>query len=358
MLKLYYPTPDELQDAIPINEGGWGYEDNRGSWFARRQHLLLLLANTDAGRDLLCIDKYPYPVVFINKNMVTFDLSKDLGPGYKLSDVRVGAKWGNVVRYRWKHVNEALKRTAFQQMLAWPQLGAKPRLAAARFTSTTVYPDPNPETSTVDGRVRRVASTQTWAGIRDGAGTQAQPDISDSSWMNLQSSSTNDRYSEMVRAVALFDATAIDDADALDSAILSIRGTGATNALTASMTCQLVASGPASNTALVAGDYDLPGNWGSTLFATGITEAAWNTSGYNAFTLNASGEANVSFTAISKFGTRNNSDIDDTAHGGPFNGSEDRVNGYFADQTGTSDDPKLVIVHSTPTSFVPKVMVF
>ena len=114
------------------------------------QPLLVPLANTNEGRDLLCIDSWqrlPYPVVLIRKNMVQFYLGRWDGRDHFLSDVRVGAKWGNVIRYRWKHVNEGLKRMAFQQMMAWPQLGARPRLAAARFTTTTVYPDPDPDPS-------------------------------------------------------------------------------------------------------------------------------------------------------------------------------------------------------------------
>ena len=97
-------------------------------------------------------------------------------------------------------------------------------------------------------------------------------------------------------------------------------------------------------------------DWGSTAFATAIAQASWSTSGYNAFTLNASGEADVKFDAVSKFGARSTSDISDSAHGGPFNGSEDIIRGDYADVSGTSSDPKLVIVHSS--GFTQKVMVF
>ena len=120
MPKLYYPTPDELQGAKPLWEGGWGYDDNRGSWFHSYQELLVRLANTDYGRDLLCIDKYPYPVISMRKNMVQFDMSRDLGPGYILSDVRIGAKWGNVIRYRWLAVKKALDQMNLEILLALP----------------------------------------------------------------------------------------------------------------------------------------------------------------------------------------------------------------------------------------------
>ena len=49
MSKLYYPTPDELQGARPLNEQ---------LWFPQMQPLLLPLANTNEGRDLLCLDPW------------------------------------------------------------------------------------------------------------------------------------------------------------------------------------------------------------------------------------------------------------------------------------------------------------
>ena len=44
MAKFYYPTPDELQGAQPLDEL---------VWFEQYHPLLVSLANTNEGRDLL-----------------------------------------------------------------------------------------------------------------------------------------------------------------------------------------------------------------------------------------------------------------------------------------------------------------
>jgi hypothetical protein len=119
--RLYHPTPDELQGAKPLWEGGWGSDDNRGSWFYNYQDLLVRLANTDYGRDLLRIDKLPYPVIAVRKNMIQFDMSRDLGPGYACADVRSGARWGDIIRFRWLAVKQALDRMNLEVLLAMPK---------------------------------------------------------------------------------------------------------------------------------------------------------------------------------------------------------------------------------------------
>ena len=122
MSKLYYPTPDELvlgnsnRLADPITEA---------RWFRRHQNLLVLLANTHEGRELLCIDSWkdmPLPIIGISTNEVRFDASRELGPRTYISDFRVGANWGNVIRWRWQAVKKALDRLNLQHLLSLPQL--------------------------------------------------------------------------------------------------------------------------------------------------------------------------------------------------------------------------------------------
>ena len=354
MPKLYYPNVDELRGAKPLNEN---------LWFPRWQPLLLKLANTDAGRDLLCIDKKPYPVVFMRKNVVRYYLGRQDGRDHYQSDVRIGAKWGNVIRYRWREVQRALDQVNLRELLALPKLVLLPngRLvpAIAGGTVTTVYPDPNPETATVDGWTVRDGTNLTWASIRDGAGNIATDTDTTQSAFYHASGSAADTYNQLRRTAYLYDTSAITDTDTISDGVLSIFGnTGTQNNLTIDSVLNLVSVTLASNTAVTTADYAVA-NWGATKFVTGgFAHSSWSTTAYNDFTLNADGRANISLTGISKFGLRSESDIDNIAFGGPFNGSVDSFEGYFADQTGVTNDPKLVVTHAAAATFVPRVTIF
>lgn len=70
--------------------------------------------------------------------------------------------------------------------------------------------------------------------------------------------------------------------------------------------------------------------------------------GYNNFTLDANGIANVSLTGISKFWTRLNWDTDNSFGGTWSSNKSSYYNSYLADQTGTSNDPKLTITYTLP----------
>jgi hypothetical protein len=168
--KLYYPTPDELVIgdsnilAEPIIEE---------KWFRLHQDLLVPLANTHEGRELLCIDSWkdmPFPVIGIAKNEVRFDASKELGPRTCISDFRVGAKWGNVIRWRWQAVKKALDRINLEYLLSLPKFvlyeGHKVPILCGAATDIS-YPSPHPETDTCDGITLAIAfSGASWATIR------------------------------------------------------------------------------------------------------------------------------------------------------------------------------------------------
>ena len=109
----------------------------------------------------------------------------------------------------------------------------------------------------------------------------------------------------------------------------------------------VVQTSPASNTALVNNDYDQAGavnnpDEGSTRLDLG----SWSTSGYNNFLLNATGTTWISTTGVTKLGLREGHDALDTAPSAPSPPDNNIAQGYFVDQTGSSNDPKLVVEHS------------
>ena len=340
MPKLYYPTPDELQGAPPLNEL---------IWFEQYQSQLVVLANTNEGRDLLCIDSWrqrPYPVVAIEKNVVKFYLGRWSGQDHWLSDFRVGAKWGNVIRYRWQQIRMALSRIELQEMMAWQSLGGRQRVMA-RFATSTFYPDPHPEDTTVDGAASQSLSDTDWDTIHDSAGGAFSDTGTVFQFGRIKG--TADAWVRFDRGIILF-LTSDLGSDIIDSATFEAAADEAGNAHTDSVS--LVLSAPASNDVLVAGDYDSLGatKQAADVAIAGITA---DSATYNVWTLNATGLSNIATGGVTKLGGRCTSDADDSEAGGDGEGNI-RILG--ADQSGLSKDPKLVVIHSSP--FTPKAIMF
>lgn len=216
---------------------------------------------------------------------------------------------------------------------------AKPKIG---MTVTTVYPDPSPETTTVDG----MAAEQTdavWATIRAAAGDTATDSAAAVSFAYHHY--TGSQWGQINRGFSLFDTSSIPDTDNIDSAILSYYVT--TKDTTNTDSVSVIDTNPASNTVLVAGDYDSLVT-GTKQSDTDIALSSISTSAYNDWTLNATGRGNISKTGVSKFGARLTSDVDNSEPASPSSGWTG-INVSQADQTGTTEDPKLAVTHSAST---------
>ena len=337
--KLYYPTPDELQGAVPLNEN---------LWMREYQGLMLALANTSEGKDLLCIDDHGLPIIGIRKNAVLYDQGGD----QLMADFRVGAKWGNVVRYRWQEVKRALDH--MNELALQKSIWAGVPAGAATLT---VHPDANVETSTVDGYAGHQVDSQTWATIQGGAGNVSNDTLGRTRFAFIQEYGTS-AWAALYRSFFLFDTSSLTSSVIISSAVLSVfeeteTGSPRNDLSLNAFKLNIFSSAPASDTAIVNGDYN---SCGTTNFA---TDLGWEISSgvYADFTFIAAGLAAVSKTGISKFAGRE-ADFDATNTEPQFNGasSELEVNILFADKTGTSNDPKLVVVYAVP--FTPRAIMF
>ena len=209
-------------------------------------------------------------------------------------------------------------------------------------TTMTFYPDAHPETTSVDGYVVRIAGQDTWANTKAGAGTNAGNADANSAMAAFYCGTTTNKFTRADRTIFLFDTSLLPNGATITSAIFSIYGAGAKQDPTSSSpTFNIYSSNPASNTALVPADFT---TLGTTQYATSITYAAWNDSGYNDFTLNAAGIAAISKTGITKFGLREASF--DAGSGTPnwVNSAVMYVGGCFS-EAGAGYKPKLVITY-------------
>lgn len=215
-------------------------------------------------------------------------------------------------------------------------------------TTSTFYPNAGATTAPVDGEAKRQGVNETFSTIRDATGSATEP-----SWMTDTESSgglffastTTNQFQRVDRGLYGFD---IDiGTDAVDSATISFFGTAKDSGLGGAMTLDVTTVTPTNNdttATFVSGDYEVA-KYGTTKLATGIAYSAWSTVAYNDFALNATGEAYIA-NGIKYFAARNAWDIDNS-FGGTWGSSEFiRVRSRMADQTGTANDPKLVVVHS------------
>src|SRR3990167_2540661 len=135
---------------------------NEDVWFKRHQKLLLWMAAHPEGRKLLCLDQTNIGEIHrIRKNSVGNDryLTDGMFRGkvayrrVSTTDFRVGAKWANLIRFQWDWYCELAREYTYEQKAVglWSPFGLVPGLA---FTTSTFYPDPHTESTTVDGTER------------------------------------------------------------------------------------------------------------------------------------------------------------------------------------------------------------
>ena len=315
------------------------------AFFAHWQWLLLFLLNTPVVRWwfrwVMCIDMAvdvwlppSTQIVAIGPSYYTVRLTDGLR-----SSFRTHPKYAKRIYWAFRWVWEAAH--AFDSVFAdrWA-----PRLSFG-FSTLEKFPDPDPETTTVDGKVLRGSVDETWATIIAGAGTAANDSSATfEEYTRTIATTTANQFSFLWRGIALFDTSAIPDTDDVTAAVLSVRGDAKADGLVAAPDIDVYTSTPASNTALVAADYSQVGSVSQT--GSPITFANWSTTGYNDFTFNATGRGNISKTGVSKFGTRNtNYDVAATAP--PWlSGAGFYLTGRKADNAGTAEDPKLVVTYS------------
>lgn len=318
-------------------------------WFMRHQKKLLWLANCDKGKDLLRIGN-DVPdgkrIVRILPNCVTWleEVTRK-GEVVLTTDFRTHDKFGKRLFYglhplwstlHWLDevfINKRLPELSFgfDTLTAYPAAGAVSPSDGFVYTSTgdVVY---------------------LWADLRD---LNTNIYISDTDYYifvggyAIKTSSTSANiYNEINRGVVMFDTSMLANTVKY-SATLSLYGKQQTNQTSATDTQAAVTIASvktASSSSLSTSDYALS-NWGTIRFATDLPYSGWSTSSYNNFNLNASGVAYIaSSTGITKIGTRYACDFDNTppSTATPY---YTFTACYSADQTGTSQDPKLVVTY-------------
>ena len=320
---------------------------NEDIWFDVHQDLLLAIANTKKGRDILCIPQEYPEIIKFKKNCLHFR-RPDLGPYTWQADFRIGGKWANVIRYRWDLFNSYARYFAFPRVILSTMEFKLPMSAMTRLVRSetcltlTAYPQPDPETETADGLVLG-AREAVWATAR-GVTTGTADDSSATG--NFGYAELDTGLYQINHYFCLFNTASLGDTDTVDSGTQVEIVVSAISFNADSDSLHVVPSTPASNTAIVAGDIDNISytDYGSKTFASMTADSAT----YNALSLNASGRTAVSLTGITKFALIDARDLNNNAPTG-----RNGLAGFFADETGTSKDPKLTVIYSTVAPTAP-----
>jgi len=196
--------------------------------------------------------------------------------------------------------------------------------------------------SPVDGGVAVSGLNASFSTVRGSAGSSFD-NTNVRLKVELSSSATTNQFSELGRAIIGFNTSSIPDKDKISSATLSLYGYSKNSNFSLGMVIDRCV--PSSTSSLAASDFNIS-NWDEEEQATNrITNTNWDESGYNNFTLNTTGKENIIVDGYTWFGMRSDKDFDNNTPSW-LNNHIGAIYATSADQTGTSSDPKLVVVHS------------
>lgn len=216
-------------------------------------------------------------------------------------------------------------------------------------TTTTFFPDPNVEVSSVDGYASSFEGNPgaSWATMKGRSGDDSRDTGANENKPDIDSGTGVNAYNEIGRMIFLFDTSSITSANSVSAATMSVSGGGASND-NYSQSVNVVESAPASNTAIVNADYGtFPGSSGSmTTLSSAVTVTAWNIATYNDFALNGTGISKVSVTGVTKLGLAFSADYTNTEVTWSSNVTAS-VNSVCAETALTISDPKLVVTYAT-----------
>jgi len=323
-------------------------------FFKEFQPQLLGLVNTNEGRDIFMLPRHMPTIVEMSKQHVKYLIA----PGEYISDFRVGSKYGNLTRTRWKDVERGLdymSSSIYQRRL---RVGNKWLPVVAGATDTTFRPDADTESNSVDGWARGPESSQSWSTIRDASGNASNDDgTSLIVFLGYGIDGGSNQWNRNFRVIIIFNTASIGG-DTISAAVLSAVGVSGSIVDQHSGSVSMCEGASSSSTSIANGDYE--SNKGKDLVASAaaLSGLTANGSSYTDFTLSSDGRDYITTDGVSKFSSQMEADRANSEPGGMSAGTEkiSRIDWAAADTSGTSADPKLVVTHAS--AFVQSVRMF
>lgn len=220
------------------------------------------------------------------------------------------------------------------------------------FTDTTgtFYPDPNTETTSVDGMLGEIRSDgfaqAQWDAIHDD--TSAGYIVNDSADNFTTGCGKTSAGFYLYRCAILFDTSSIDDVATINSFTVDLYSDYKTNGDNDGEDFIAIVhpANLSSNTAVINVDFnDIGAVDNPTEAVTRIDIGSLSTGAHNVFT--GTDTTLVSKTGVTKFGIREGHDVLDHPYAGSTD-TDNTVRFYSAEKTGTSTDPTLSVIYTLP----------
>lgn len=315
-------------------------------WFHNHQKGLLFLCNNFIlkywFRWILRINKdlkWSEKIIALEPNNYKVVISKDDKEVKVRVDFRTHEKFGKRLYYAFK---------PFWYLIhGWDWMTWEKPEWNLGFDTLTSYPQAGGGggNTTCDGTISRFGVNESFASISTSAGNGADA-IGYVDQARLVASSTSNQFTGLSRGGLTFDTSSITAVATISAATFSIRGDEKANGLGAPA-LHLAGFTPANNNNLVTGDYlqTKTTSFGNIAYASYVT-----TSTKNDISLNTDGIANISKTGISRFSLVLSWDIIGSFSGSWSSGAQSKFYYYSADNSGTTDDPVLVVTYTIPAT--------
>lgn len=225
-----------------------------------------------------------------------------------------------------------------------------PTLGKVGNTTTTFYPVAGAN-SPVDGWCWNDSAQNSWTAIHDSTTCTVLNNNASILAPLIQTGAATGKTKGILRSFITFDTSSISP-DTVDSATISLYMLAAnrSDAISTGPNSFTVtkSTGLASSDDIVVGDYDAVDNptGASADITTAIAYADITTGAYNDFVLNSTGYEHIDTSSISYFSYRQSSWDADDVDPNTSSTQIDRQDASSADESGTTQDPKLVVVHS------------
>lgn len=311
---------------------------------------MLGLANTSEGKDLLRIRDYGLPIIGIRKNAVLYDQ----GGGQLMAEFRVGASWGNLVRSRWQEVRSALEQINELQTLGRSQL-YRGYPVPAGAASLTVVPDAHPESTTMDAYAGATYDLNTaWNTVRTEGGGNSDDSAVEIAVYTACNSSGSGNWANMSIGFFLFDTSPLTASAVISAATVSFAFRLKSDEFAQAGSIALVQTTTASNTSIANSDYG-SGPFSRVGTASDITIASIATNGTRStFTMNSTGEGNISKTGVTKLGVQTSHFTDNSEP--TWLASKRHSVTIRTAEYGSSLESTLIVTYTV--AFTPKVIIF
>jgi len=328
--------------------------------FDKYQKYLLAFSNTKYGRMYLSLNKFGkiknnYKIIKVTPDGIHFFTGEYTKKGLPICQAVFFSRSPYLKKFRLAleglEIASDVIGKIYNPEFVIPHFGdlITPRawLPLVMRTTLTQYPDASPESTSVDGLVKRATTNEEWTTIRGGVGTAFNDSASTFAWW-INGYSSSGRYEYLERGIALFDTSSIGASSTVNSGTLSFHGESKVNNGNFSPNSCIYGATPGSNTALANSDFQQTGT--TQMSDTAITYTSFSTSGYNDYPLNTAGENNIDVDSISKFSFKNKTyDADGAVP--EWDPNDSKLSVYSADNG--SNKPKLVVDYTLPFSPLP-----